>query len=283
MDFLQATERQSTRVRWALLAVMLLAFGAVLLTSALQVRMWTGNWPADVLASLLTSPWAVTLAMLAVITLGVGAYHRMWLLYRLNQDLLTRLQKQYRIVLRFSELSHHMVVDAELERLLALVLEHAMDVCDGETGSVMLLDESSQVLRIKAAHGLSSEVIEETALPLGEGIAGLVAKRGKPAVLGSSTADPDLVPLMKRQDRIQTAVSAPIMLKGRVLGTVNVNRVSRGTDYDEHDANALCAFAAQAALAIEKARLLWGKQAAPDREPMAASRPPKEQCPSQGT
>ena len=254
MEFVQSTEKRLLRVQWALLAIALAVAGGVWLATAIQIQVWNQEW-SDALPSLLASPLFAGLAVLAVLTLGAGAYHRLWIMYRLNRDLLVRVDKQHRTMLRFGELSHQMVTEADLDRLLGLVLGAAIEVCDGDTGSVMLLDATGEVLRIRSAQGLPQEVIAQTALRLGEGIAGLVAKRGKPALLGRSTKDPELAPLLKRQHELRAAISAPIVLEERVIGTVNVNRLSRGGDYDEQDANALCAFAAHAALAIEKAHL----------------------------
>jgi len=195
------------------------------------------------------------LTIAGLLLAGLAAY-RLWIFFRQNQKLPGKLERQQRATLKFSELSQQIISEVNLKKLFQLIVESAIDVCDGQTGSLMMLDETGMQLRISAAAGLPKVIIDETIVPLENGIAGLVVLRAKPVVIGSKVSDPDIIPLMKLQHRIFSAISAPIILENRVIGTLNVNRTTRREDFDEADAQTLYAFAGQVALAIDRAYLL---------------------------
>jgi GAF domain-containing protein len=247
-------QQREDRTLLALLAISLLTAGGLSLAAFVDLQLTRDEPSVSVLAAL-ASPVILPTTGVAILALGFAAYRRLRALCWLNRQLVGRLQAQHQTVLRFGQLSHRLVTEADLDSLLELVLEGAMEVTEAETGSLMLLDESQEVMRIITARGLPQDVVMNTSLRLGEGIAGLVAQRGEPVVLGPSTKDPQLVALMKRHDQIRAAISAPVLLEGRVVGVVNVNRAKRGDEFEEYDAEALCAFAGHAALAIDKARV----------------------------
>jgi hypothetical protein len=61
-----------------------------------------------------------------------------------------------------------------LDDVLRLILESAQDLLGATEGSVMLLDEGRENLRIAAAVGLDDSV--QPVIPIGEGVAGWVAE-----------------------------------------------------------------------------------------------------------
>jgi len=63
----------------------------------------------------------------------------------------------------WGELSHALIANFDLPRLLDLIVTTAMEVTDAERGSVMLLDTEENVLTIKAAKGMDEEWSERPA------------------------------------------------------------------------------------------------------------------------
>ena len=61
----------------------------------------------------------------------------------------------------------------ELEDVLDRILEMTLGLFQAEAGSIMLLQD--RVLTIAVARGLAAQIVAETRVPLGEGIAGWVA------------------------------------------------------------------------------------------------------------
>jgi signal transduction histidine kinase len=211
----------------------------------------------------------VTRVGLLVVVLLICAYfrERVKMLQRANRELLGRvhehqrhLQQEARLLGRWGEMSHALITSSNLDELLDLVVHTAIEFIDGDTASLMLLDDDGRALRIAAASGLAQEVVRDTRIPIGEGIAGFVAQEGEPTLLTSSSADPRLLPHLRRSDEIRSAISVPLILDAKVVGTLNVNRTRNVADFDRRDLNTLSLFATQAVLAIEKARLYAASQ-----------------------
>jgi two-component system, NtrC family, sensor histidine kinase KinB len=143
----------------------------------------------------------------------------------------------------------------ELSELLTTVLELASRVVDAETASLLLLDEAAQELYFDVALGLGDD-LSKVRLPLGQGIAGSVAQARKPAVINDVRADPRWSPKMDEQTGFVTRsiLAVPILLKGRLIGVIEaINR--RGGPFGGDDVEAFEAFASQAGVAIDNARL----------------------------
>lgn len=98
------------------------------------------------------------------------------------------------------------------------LLEHAMSLSGAHTGSVMLRDEWSGVLRIAAAKGLPAEVRETTEVAEGEGVAGWVMATRTAIVIEDL---PERGPHSRRHG-VCSAVSVPIADKNGLLGVLNV-------------------------------------------------------------
>jgi signal transduction histidine kinase len=143
----------------------------------------------------------------------------------------------------------------DLPDLLKTVLELAAEVVDAETGSLLLLDEAAQELYFDVALGLGDR-LAHVRLRLGQGIAGTVAKARRAEIINDVRADARWSPKMDEETGFVTRsiLAAPIMVKGRLLGVVEaINK--RGGAFDAEDQSAFEAFASQAAVAIENARL----------------------------
>lgn len=142
----------------------------------------------------------------------------------------------------------------DLNELLRIALRQSVQVADADTGSVMLLDPDTNLLRIVAAHGLAGDVVTETAVPIGEGVAGWVAEHQKPLLVANVTNDPRFH-LVAARDEIHSAMSVPLLTPKDMLGVINVARTSTTQPYSRQDLQLLGTMAGQIALAVENARL----------------------------
>jgi signal transduction histidine kinase/DNA-binding response OmpR family regulator len=130
-----------------------------------------------------------------------------------------------------------------------------------ERVSLMLLDEKKGEIRIVAARGLDAEVVGKVRLKVGEGIAGWVAKEGKPVLVKDVLTDPR-VSRSLGSTHSQSFISAPmvfsipILLEQKVLGVINVTDRRSGLPFDEEDMAFLYGLAGQAAMAIERTKQL---------------------------
>lgn len=135
-----------------------------------------------------------------------------------------------------------------LDRLLKRVLEHL----DAEIGSI-LSKGSDGLLRIVAARGLPSEVVENTAVRAGESVSGLVAATGESLLVTDIETDPRF--LRRNHERYYTTslISAPLRHMASVRGVVNVNNKRSREPFVATDLRLLEAIAAYASVALANA------------------------------
>lgn len=266
-DPIRATEIQEEGL-WllALLIIFLLSVSLFLITATEDAR---GPVSAFVAPITLVLGSDVTTCFLLVMVLLITAYIRERLAHRWreNRRLIGELTRKERALKKkdvqlrtWGELSHALIANFDLPRLLDLIVTTAIEVTGADRGSVMLLDDEQGVLTIKAAKGIDEEIMRTTRLKLGEGIAGRVALSGKPLLLGRAHDQPTLRPLQQRQKEISSAIAVPLRIEERIVGTLNVNEANRTTEFGEDDLRSLTLFADQAALALEKAQLYRDSQ-----------------------
>lgn len=142
----------------------------------------------------------------------------------------------------------------KIEDLLQTVLDNAILLLEAEKGSLMLLDDSGEYLSIAVAYGLSDEIIKNTRTKLGEGIAGKVAQEGKPRLLEKGVKVQDSK-TERKVEELPSAISVPLISKNRVVGVININGRKDGGNFTAEHVTMLTVMGAQAAVAIENAKL----------------------------
>jgi GAF domain-containing protein len=75
-------------------------------------------------------------------------------------------------------------------RLLELIVETAAQVIAANAASLFLIDEDTEELVFAVALGGKAEEVKNLRIPLGHGIAGLVAASGQPMAISDAQSDP---------------------------------------------------------------------------------------------
>ena len=144
----------------------------------------------------------------------------------------------------------------ELDECLDRIIDGAYRIFRAEKVSLMLVSEDSEEMRICAARNVPDEVIADTRILPGQGLAGKVALSGEPLVVSDMEDDPRLRQKSKRQYRTGSFAIVPLKHKDRVLGVINLTNRSDGTSFSDDDLALLQALANQATVAIENSRLI---------------------------
>ena len=142
----------------------------------------------------------------------------------------------------------------DLQEILQMVLDRAIDLLDAKKGSILLMDPGREFLKIFLAHGLPEEIIKNSHVIMGQGIAGWVAKEGKPQLLKKGVKD-DRSSVNKAASKLASAISVPMICIDQVVGVLNVSDKSNDRDFTEEEMDLLQALADNAASAIRNARL----------------------------
>ena len=142
----------------------------------------------------------------------------------------------------------------DFNKLLEMILDLVIKTLKAERGSIMLLDDRTNELRIKAARGLPPEVIKNTRVKLGERVSGYVLETGRPLLIIDTERSQSLEKLKDGKIASGTMLSVPLIAKEKRLGVLNVSK-SVAYSFDDKDLELFTALANQAAIAIDNARL----------------------------
>jgi diguanylate cyclase (GGDEF)-like protein len=139
------------------------------------------------------------------------------------------------------------------------ILRHSAELLRAERGSLLLFDEASNELAVKAVVGLNADARSQTRIRLGDGVSGGVMLAGRPLVVrdlkdsGHKPAPPE------HRYKTDSFISFPITIGGRKVGVLNVTDKAGGGSYDEVDLDLLETIAPQMALALDRAE--WHEKA----------------------
>jgi len=142
----------------------------------------------------------------------------------------------------------------DISKLLDKIVALAAEVTQAEIGSLMLINEETDILTIKAYRGLDREIADTVSLPLGSSIAGYVAQSGEPLMVDDVEKDERFKRINKERYSSASLLCVPLKITNRVLGVINMANKRNGASFTEHDLKLLTTFAAQAAVAIDDAR-----------------------------
>jgi GAF domain-containing protein len=126
--------------------------------------------------------------------------------------------------------SYNLTIDAD--ELFSRVLEIAVAVTGAEGGSLMLLDHAANELRVRVAAGVEPELWPKIRVPLGHGIAGRVAADGRPLRLRGK-ADREAFQIVRERLDVESAISVPLIFKGRILGVLNLHHSTRADAFSD--------------------------------------------------
>ncbi len=142
---------------------------------------------------------------------------------------------------------------ANSTELLKKIVEIAAKVTEAKVGSVMLLDDAGEFLKIEAAIGLADEIIATTKLPLGSSIAGLVAQQGAPLIIDDVENDEKFRRMNKERYGAASLLCVPLRIQNKVLGVINMANKKDGGIFTADDLRLLTTFAGQVAVTVDDA------------------------------
>lgn len=140
----------------------------------------------------------------------------------------------------------------KLVEVMRLVLDSTIELLGAQAGSIMLLDEKTDEMRIFVAYGLSEEIIKTVRVKLGEGISGTVAKTGEPRLLLKGVKESKS---LSEKKEIPSAMCVPLKVKDKVIGVLNISGKVSGDNFLREDLELLQIMASNCAGAIHNAHL----------------------------
>jgi len=159
-------------------------------------------------------------------------------------------------------ISSELSLDAVLERITAA----AARVTGAEYAALGVIDPAGTALERFVTHGIDAETQASIGeLPRGRGILGVLIRDARPLRLHDLGEDSESVGFPPNHPPMRTFLGVPIMLRGVAYGNLYLTEKDGGGDFTDEDQELVTLLAAQAAVAVENARLYesstkWSRQ-----------------------
>ncbi len=155
-----------------------------------------------------------------------------------------------------NEVTRRLTSTLDPDLLLTTILQDALDILKCKAGAVYMLDEPAEDVILKVASGMDQAVASGMRFPAGEGLVGRVLQNGQPVIANQTLAEAAL--LASGTDVVMPVypcLAVPLLVKGQAIGVIEVFNTGGGPAFTPNDQDLLSAFAAQAGVAVENARL----------------------------
>lgn len=137
-----------------------------------------------------------------------------------------------------------------LSDALRVILSSALELLEGRSGSVMLVE--AEELVVACASG--NERANGARVQIGHGISGRVAQTREPMLISGVPVPGYFSHVVDRDEPVDSSMSVPLIHRGQLLGVLNVNAAA-DRRFSEYDLRATALFGDHAAVAIANARL----------------------------
>ncbi|MDD5136426.1 MAG: GAF and ANTAR domain-containing protein [Candidatus Omnitrophica bacterium] len=155
-----------------------------------------------------------------------------------------------------TRISKAIASDLYLEDILRLIVTVTAEMMGSNICSLMLIDEKTGELVIRATQSVSDAYNKKLPLKVGEGISGMVAKENRPMVIKDVPKEKEYKHKdIAKKEGLRSLLCVPLTVKGKVIGVINCY-TSKTHDFTETEINILTSIANQAAVAIENTELM---------------------------
>ena len=153
------------------------------------------------------------------------------------------------------EISDAIILTDNIHTLAHLMLDLAIEHIQAEKGSLMLLNPQNE-LYILCSRGIDEQLAKAYRLPLGDGIAGIVAQKGEPVLVEDINRDERFKHASRDRYRTRSFMSCPIKGRDRLWGVLNINDKVNGEPFSEDEFSLIQIIASQAAVALKQIFLI---------------------------
>jgi len=158
--------------------------------------------------------------------------------------------------LRLIEISRDLASTLDLDTLLDDIVHASADITHAEAASILLYDDTARQLYFQVATNIDEPIMRGLIVPLDKSIAGWIVTNRKSVRIDDAHKDKRYFSDVEQTIGYSTKslLGIPLITKNKVVGVLEVLNKKRGR-FTDPDESMLTVLGAQAAVAIENARL----------------------------
>lgn len=161
-----------------------------------------------------------------------------------------RLQRRVDELETLARLSQSITASLDPDSVLSAIVEAAVELTGAEEGALLLVDEETGELYMRASKNFQEDFVRTFRLPIQDTLAGSVVRTGQPVLLDENTPQK-----IKTAYLVHGLVYVPLQYKGQVFGVLGVDNRHSRFQFQKRDVQLLSTLADYAAIAIQNARL----------------------------
>jgi len=161
--------------------------------------------------------------------------------------------KETENIRRLLEITKHINSEQNLDSLLTVILDTAIELTRSERGFLILLENGEMKFRV--AHSSEGETIEHPELQISHHITSEVMQSKRTVI----SADAQMDERFRRSKsvrnlKLRSVLCTPLLFQERLVGALYIDNTYEESNFGEKDIGLLEAFSAQAAVALNNAR-----------------------------
>jgi signal transduction histidine kinase/DNA-binding response OmpR family regulator len=147
-------------------------------------------------------------------------------------------------------IGHKVTSTLDLDSILTAVVDAAVELTGAEEGSLLLLDETTGELYVRASRNIQEDLVSTLRLPIHDPLVSQVLRTGKPLLLDEETPKK-----IKTSYLVYNIMYMPLIVHDRVIGVLEVDNRQSRKSFSEYQVTLVSAMADYAAIAIDNANL----------------------------
>jgi GAF domain-containing protein len=149
----------------------------------------------------------------------------------------------------------------QLDHVLNTIAAEAQKLFKADTSRIHLTEPDGKMMRcVVALSDQPEKAVMRFAFPIGMGLTGRVALSGKPEIVHNTLEDGRAIQIPGTPEEDEAMALAPLVIRNKVIGVMTVTRRDVKNQFTQDNLQFLIAFADQAAVAIDNARLFAAEQ-----------------------
>ncbi|HEX7393388.1 MAG TPA: ATP-binding protein [Anaerolineaceae bacterium] len=149
-----------------------------------------------------------------------------------------------------SRLARTITSSLDLDSVLSSVVDAAVEMTGAEEGSLLLLDEGTGELYMRAARNFQQDFVRTFRIPIKDSLAGSVLRTGNPVIIDEKSPQK-----IKTTYLVHSLAYVPLQSRGHVFGVLGIDNRVADAPFNDSDIKMLAAMAEYAVIAIENANL----------------------------